>query len=601
MKSGLERRTKSTIGQLLVKSLTSEQIADLLTVVSGSIDLNQYMDQYTKMDSDMAATVKKILAADKGSGGRGEAKPSVSLKRTMEFWDSLWRQFDDIIGELGDEDGKYAVQDNHWEEPYFDGSSVASDLEPIAKDMLNLIENVYTEVNDPDLFLNALQKMEDQIGLYPEWMGVEHGEPCILEESMTQCILKWLWISSQEGRNPGRRFAEKAISLGNDFQMVALDEKEMTGFFTQLPDDISREVYDFLEEGVHGANLDNTYSAWHQIHHDFEQRFEPRKHLESCRKYLEKNWRYGKPLVDDALSHKNYREAESFLVKTFSSYLSGYRKKIWFPETSLIRTETRLRFNEGEKDITLLLNTWGDVAMRLNQHGRSAAAKFQGVVSDAPEKWTTVLTAFRRLSESDPEGALAPLFVQWKNEMAARSYPHFMDSNKITDTWIHWLIDAQLDVKNKKRWFLGKLDAWLSNLKDDTTTFKKQWRWLVPLTEDLPQYRKIAEKYPVFWKTVFQKSGSKDDLTVSRRSSLKDMNPDPFFKNVLAVWQKQLRHVVPDPADVHKSDYDQHARWAQALFELNKDEYGALITRWRKKHDRRRNLWRDLRARDLPV
>ena len=51
----------------------------------------------------------------------------------MEYWSSLWRNYDDIISEVGDEEGKYAVQDHHWEEPYFDGGSLALDLEPIAK------------------------------------------------------------------------------------------------------------------------------------------------------------------------------------------------------------------------------------------------------------------------------------------------------------------------------------------------------------------------------------------------------------------------------------------------------------------------------------
>ena len=594
-------KNKLAIGQMLVKSLTSEQITGLLTVVSASIDLNQFVDEFTKIDPDMAATVKKILAADKGAVSKGKTKPLASLKRTMEFWGSLWRKFEDIIGELGDEGGKYAVEDHHWEPPYFDGWSLADDLEPIAKDMLGLIEDVYEEVNDPDVFLDALEEMDDQIGLYPEWMGVEHGEPCVLQESMTQCVLTWLWLSSQHERHPGRTFAEKTISLENAFEMVALGEKELTAYYTRLPDDICREIYKFLQEGDHGANLESTYSAWHQIHHNFEERFEPGKYLESCRKHLEKNWRYGKPLVDDALSHNNFKEAESFLVKTFSSYLSDYRKKAWYPETTLLIIERRSHFDNGEKEITLLLNKWGEVAMRLKHPGRSAAAKFQETVFDTPEKWSAVLAAYRRLSKSDTHGTLSPLFVQWKNEMAARNYPYFMDPHKVADTWIHWLIDAQLDVKNKKSWFLNKLAEWLSNLKDDTKTFKKQWLWLVPLTSDLSQGKKITKKYPNFWETVLQESDSKDDLTASRRKSLKEMKPDSFLKTALEVWQKQLRHIVPDPADTRKSDYEQHARWAQAVFELNKDEYRALITRWRKKHDRRRNLWRDLKTRHLPV
>jgi len=594
-------KNKPTIGKMLVESLTSEQIAGLLTVVSGSADLNQFMDKFTKIDPDMAATVKKILVANQGSIGRGKAKPVVSLKRTMEFWASLWRRFDDTLAELGDEDGKYAVQDHHWEEPYFDGSSLADDLEPIAKEMLKLIDDVYDEVNDPDVFLNALQEMEDQIGLYPEWMGVEHGEPCVLEENMTQCVLKWQWRSSGRDTDPGRSLAEKTISIGNDFELVALGEKSISEFFFQLPDDVCREIYQFLQEGDHGADLKNTYSAWHQIHHYFEERFEPVRYLESCRKYLAKNWRYGKPLVEDALSHNNFQSAESYLVKTFESYLSRYRKKTWSPETSLLLAERGSYLDKDEKDIPLLLNMWGDVAMRLKDIGRSIAAKFQSVVFDTPEKWDEVLKAYRRLSGSDVQGTLPPLLSQWENEMAARSYPYFMEPASVSDTWIHWLIEAQLAAKNGKKEFSSTMTAWLSHLKDDVKAFKKQWRWLVPLTIDLSQGQKISKKYPVFWDTVFHKSDTADDLITSRCNSLNKMSADAFLTTIIEVWQNQLRHIVPDPADVHKANYEYHARWAQAAFELNKDEYQVLIAQWRKKHDRRRNLWRDLKKRHLPI
>jgi hypothetical protein len=161
------------IGQLLMESLTAEQIACMLDVVASSGGLKCLMDDFKKTDPDMAATVDKILKGGCSVTGGITEKHLASYKRTMEYWDSLWRQWHGVVAELGDEDGTYAVQDHHWEEPYFDGYGFASDLEPIARDMLGLINDVYNSVDDPDLFEAALADIEENIASYPEWMGVE--------------------------------------------------------------------------------------------------------------------------------------------------------------------------------------------------------------------------------------------------------------------------------------------------------------------------------------------------------------------------------------------------------------------------------------------
>ncbi|MCJ7686190.1 MAG: hypothetical protein MUO68_18050, partial [Desulfobacteraceae bacterium] len=65
-------RKKVDIGQMLVESLTSEQIAGLLTVISSASDLNLYMGKFEETDPDMAAAVKRILSH--GSGSKGGSK-----------------------------------------------------------------------------------------------------------------------------------------------------------------------------------------------------------------------------------------------------------------------------------------------------------------------------------------------------------------------------------------------------------------------------------------------------------------------------------------------------------------------------------------------
>jgi hypothetical protein len=82
-----------------------------------------------------------------------------------------------------------------------------------------------------------------------------------------------------------------------------------------------------------------------------------------------------------------------------------------------------------------------------------------------------------------------PLFEQWKTEMAERSFSRYMDVPPVSNSWLHWLIEASLDHKKKKEWFMRKLNGRLRELKKDKKTFKKQWLVLARLTTDLPNFQ----------------------------------------------------------------------------------------------------------------
>ena len=113
---------ENTIGQVLIESLTTDQIACMLEVIASAGNLKSLMDDFMRADPDMAATVDEVLKGTRAkAGGETKSRP-VSHKRTMEYWNSLWRDWHKILADVGDEEGKYAVQDHHWEEPYFDGS-----------------------------------------------------------------------------------------------------------------------------------------------------------------------------------------------------------------------------------------------------------------------------------------------------------------------------------------------------------------------------------------------------------------------------------------------------------------------------------------------
>jgi len=590
------------IGQHLTESLTTEQIACMLEVVASAGDLKRLMSDFKKADPDMAATVENIL---KGGRSSADGKTEIRLashKRTMENWNSLWRHWHNIVAEVGNEEGKYAVQDHHWEEPYFDGSFFASHLKPVARDMLGLIDDVYKSVGDPDLFLEALTDIEENISSYPEWMGVEYGESCELEKNATFCVLRWLWSGLQHETHTGVTLLEKVIEIEEFYELVYLNRNACVEFFVKLPADTCREIYTYMEDEPHEIDLSNAFSHWHQIHHDYESRFDSTKYLETCREHLSHNWRYGRPLVDDAMKRKEYKEAERWLENTFSSFLERRTKKKWYPELSLLMSQYEYHMEEGQEEVADLLLLWSKVSSKLGNLQRGAAAQLQGVIFRLTSDCEAIIKEYKRLIKPKIKKTIDPLFEQWKTEMAERSLSHYMDAPPVSDSWIHWLIEAGLEPKKKKEWFLSELNSWLNKLKKDKKTFKKQWRWLSRLTADLPGSNTLKQKYPVFYRTVLPKEEFPDELLGKFRcSGLKKMKAGPSLFLAMDVWKEHLHLIVPDPADAYKSDYTDHAAWCKAVHELNKKTCNELISKWRKKHNRRRNLWRDLKAIGLSV
>ncbi len=79
--------------------------------------------------------------------------------------------------------------------------------------MSGLIDDVYNSVEDPELFTEALEDIEENIASYPDWMGVEYGDPLGLEKYSTLCVLKWLWSGLQHESHPGIALLEKVIEI----------------------------------------------------------------------------------------------------------------------------------------------------------------------------------------------------------------------------------------------------------------------------------------------------------------------------------------------------------------------------------------------------
>lgn len=595
----MTRKAKQKIGELLMTSLTSDQITSLLDVVFLKTDVYQYMDRFKKTDPDMAETVQNFLNMRDEQIKRPKTLRIASNQRIIEHWNSLWRHWYDIVSEVGDEEGKYAVQEAHWEPPYFDGSLLADDLEPISSDMLGLVDEVYEFIDEPDLFFEALEVISDNILSYPEWMGAESYEGCSLEKNATRCVLKWLWLSIQNDSNPGKAFLDKADKIEVSFEMVGLDDNECIDFFANLPKEVCQEIYLRLNKSSQQYNLENIYSRWHKLHHIYEETFDSAKYLETCKNHLAGYWGYGLPLVKDAFENGDNESAEAYLEKTFSSYLRIRDVTIWYPETSLLQSKSYYHSSDERETVSELLEIWESVSDKMDNPKRSTAARLQSIIFWFPEDWNRIISEYRRISNSEVRKVIEPLFCEWKDRMAKQSVRH--DSSKASlDTWIHWLIDAELDKTGKKEGFRSKLENWLNQLNKNNNAFKNQWQTLARLTKDLPNRDNIKNQYPTFFEEVLPGKAS-SDLGKARLARLKKMDAGVYTSTITEIWKKHLHHVIPDPSNAHKSEYTTHARWMKALYELDRDEYHRMLKQWRSKHNRRRNLWRDMKAQKLPL
>jgi hypothetical protein len=74
---------------------------------------------------------------------------------------------------------------------------------------------------------------------------------------------------------------------------------------------------------------------------------------------------------------------------------------------------------------------------------------------------------------------------------------------------------------------------------------------------------------------------------------------DDVWDHVIAYWQGNLHHLVPQPEQAEKSLYTKHAQWMAALHELAPAAYTTLLKQWHVAHKRRINLWKAMAEQGL--
>ena len=136
---------------------------------------------------------------------------------------------------------------DEWHPPYFDPTALADDLEKVAQPMLEWLDRVFPLAKEPELFAQALQQIDENIGGYPEWMQ-GGDEFCGLGPQATACVLRWTWRAC-EGHAAQRPGVPRSgfYGLEQECVRVGLDEDQCFKFFVALPEESRREIHAGLE------------------------------------------------------------------------------------------------------------------------------------------------------------------------------------------------------------------------------------------------------------------------------------------------------------------------------------------------------------------
>ncbi|SLM29681.1 hypothetical protein MTBBW1_1940008 [Desulfamplus magnetovallimortis] len=574
--------TKKTFGKQLIEALTIDEMARLLDGLLSSMDKKHIKQVLSDLNNENIEEIaSQLLFSDKTT-------KVVSDNKFIQEWDELWRSWNRCVSKLGDEDGEYVCQDNHWETPYFGSNDFAEDLEKIAVKMLPYLDRIsQMQEDEPELFQVALQEVESGIMEYPEWMGAEYSD-AYFSVSATECMVKWAWLNADSVET----FLNSLIETEDNLKIISMDNQGYFNCIDALSEDDQKEIYDYINENkdtpVWKKRLNDKYCIWHQVYHTFSSQFDQTSYLETCRNMFHENWEYGIPLIEDSLKNDRLAEAEELSRQTINSFLDREEKNLWNPEKSLLISDRKYFYSSPNRSIIELMKNWMDIADKINMPSRVNALKFQIVTYETTYEWDKVVSVIEIIDTS----AVSGLIEEWKECCAHRA------SYQSKNPWIKWLMDATLDKDKDSSWFFKKIKEWLKTLSDNPKELIDQKTNLFTLTFALAELSDLRKKYPSLFKAIYHPREG-DPQNPSILKGLKKVNGVALAPLLEEFWVKHLLDFLPDPVHAHKSNYDSHAMWLAALREVNPKEYQTILSRWKQKHHRRRNLWKAIQEAGL--
>ena len=595
------------LAQQLIDGLASEQLVGLLARLLDRVSETERTEFCDELDSDTGTVFRRLLEPQSEAGDQDQSEDVVtSDARFAQRFRAALSSLENVVAELGDEDGDYVFQEHDWDAPDFDAYQLAKDIDAHAEKLLPLLPRAAElDLEEEDWFLDLCREITDGIEMYPDYIYTEEG--VCLERTATECVLTWIDLHADSEAGLLNKLTEFMDASG----FVALHDGTVSTYVLEgWAEDRRRALYHAIrarrasDEAFRGET-DKPHMLWHKIYYALACEFDAAGRIKIAESSVAEDWTKGVSLVEAAVADGNRTRALEFCRKTVDAY---YRRGCCGRESDGFDPGITPLFGHqsvGDEPpkVAGILRLWAKLAAEDGDVVLAERLTIQEALFTRVEDWTAVKYAFAQAGTANT----AVLFAAWKKLTLERQHGSFYlgVGRREDPVWPEWLIDA--GFADRFEAFAKKAVPWLGEKAESEDRAKKVifarqpcfvWPPQLSLAADLFALEAAPEQYPAL-KTVLTQYCKLSDCP-PRLEWLGNTDVAGLTDRAVEFVRGNLVQLIPSPASM-SGDYESAAGWLAAAREVAPKAARETLRYWQDKYRRRRNLWRDLRGHGFDV